>query len=238
MLTGTNPKMSRDIARRSVRIRIDPKTDRAWLRSEFKHDPLLDWVKRHRGELVHAALVLVQAWLAAGRPLSRARLGSFEQWAKVIGGVLEVAGIEGFLGNATELYEYADIEGQAWREFTQAWWDAHGQTPLHASTLAELCEKQELMSQVRGDGNARSQQTRLGRAVHSARDRIFDGLQVVVESPDRKKRTLYALRRVDPGASAGAAESGTNGGFADVPSADPAMPDVSADDDSDEDDDA
>jgi hypothetical protein len=196
MLTGNNPKLSKDIARRSIRIRIDPKLDRAWTRASFKHDPIMSWAKACRDELVHAALVLVRAWLAAGRPLSRERLGSFEHWAAVMGGVLRVAGVEGFLGNLDELYANADVEGEAWREFTLAWWDEHGHLPTHVSDLTELCEKQDLMLQARGDGSARSQQSRLGRALQSARDRVFGDLQVVVANQDRKKRTLYALQRI------------------------------------------
>jgi len=197
MLTANNPKLSKDIVRRSIRIRIDPKVDRAWLRASFKHQPLLTWVREHRGELVRAALVLVQAWIAAGRPLSRAQLGSFEEWAMVMGGVLEVAGVEGFLGNLDDLYANADTEGEAWREFTLAWWEQHGDSPTNVATLAELCEKLDLMVQIRGDGSARSQQTRLGRALHDARDRVFGELQIVVGAEDRKKRTRYGLKRIE-----------------------------------------
>ena len=214
MLTGTNPKLSRDIARRSIRIRIDPKVDRAWLRAKFKHDPLEAWTKAHRGELVRAALVLVQAWIAAGRPLSHHRLGSFQRWATVMGGVLNIAGVEGFLGNANELYDSADTDGQAWREFTQAWWEECGNAETHASALAELCEKRDLMSQVRGDGNARSQQIRLGRALQSARDRVFGDLEVIVGKRDRTKRASYALKRIEEASSpiADASEHEGNGG--------------------------
>jgi len=196
MLTGNNPKLSRDIARRSIRSRIDPKVDRAWLRTSFKHDPLEGWAKSHRNELVRAALVLVQAWIAAGRPLSRARLGSFQAWAGVVGGVLGVAGVDGFLGNLDALYAHADTDDAAWREFTQAWWDAHGGAEVHVSLLAELCEKHDLMAQILGDGSTRSQQIRLGRALPGARDRSFGQLQVVVGNTDRKGRTLYALKHL------------------------------------------
>ena len=195
MLTGNNPRLSKDIARRSVRIRIDPRQDRAWRRSSFKHDPVLSWAREHRDELVRAALVLIRAWLAAGRPLSRERLGSFEHWAAVVGGVLEVAGVEGFLADLEELYANADLEGEAWREFTLAWWEAHGETPVYVSALTDLCEREDLLLQPRGDGSPRSQQSRLGRALQSARDRVFGDLQVVVLNRDRQKRMRYALRR-------------------------------------------
>jgi hypothetical protein len=195
MLTGNNPKLAKDIARRSVRIRIDPKVDRAWMRTGFKHDPVLTWAKDNRNDLVHAALVLVRAWLVAGRPLSSQRLGSFENWAAVMGGILGVAGVDGFLGNLEELYANADTEGEAWREFVLAWWDEHGANVAHVADLTELCDKRDLMLQIRGDGLLRSQQSRLGRALQSARDRVFGDLQVVVLNQDRKGRTLYALKR-------------------------------------------
>lgn len=196
MLTGNNPRLSKDIARRSVRIRIDPKLDRAWTRTDFKHDPIIPWVKEHRSELVRAALTLVQAWIAAGRPLGKERLGSFEHWAAVMGGLLKVAGVEGFLDNLDELYANADVEGESWREFVQAWWAAHGAEEVLVSSLNELCEKDELMLQVRGEGGPRSQQSRLGRALQTARDRVFGDLRVVVRNQDRKKRTMYALQKL------------------------------------------
>ncbi|WNZ60884.1 hypothetical protein QEG98_33935 [Myxococcus sp. MxC21-1] len=113
-----------------------------------------------------------------------------------MGGLLKVAGVEGFLDNLDELYANADVEGESWREFVQAWWAAHGAEEVLVSTLNELCEKDELMLQVRGEGGPRSQQSRLGRALQTARDRVFGDLRVVVRNQDRKKRTMYALQKL------------------------------------------
>lgn len=199
MLTGNNPKLSRDLARRSIRIRIDPKVDQPWLRANFKHDPLERWAKDHRGALVHAALVLVQAWVAAGRPLSRARLGSFQIWAHTMGGLLECIGVQGFLGNLDALYASSDDEQTAWRQFTKIWWDTHGSLQVRVSALLELCEKEELLEHVIGDGTTRAQQVRLGRALQRARDRMFGELRIAVGGTDRDSRTLYSLQHVEPG---------------------------------------
>src|SRR5262249_6184793 len=135
-------------------------------------------------------------WIAAGRPLSRARLGSFQAWAGVLGGVLDVAGVDGFLGNLDALYAHADLDDAAWRAFTQVWWDTHGGAQLHVSVLADLCEEHDLMSEVLGDGTTRSQQVRLGRALQGARDRSFGQLQVLVGGADRKGRKLYRLKHL------------------------------------------
>ena len=65
----------------------------------------MGWVRANRGRLVAACLTLGQAWIAAGRPRGRRSIGSYEAWAQVLGGVLEVAGIEGFLGNLDEMMD-------------------------------------------------------------------------------------------------------------------------------------
>ena len=87
------------------------------------------------------ALTLIQAWIAAGQPLHKTRLGSFEKWSEVMGGVLEVAGIPGFLGNLNELYEAADSDGQMWREFTGAWWEAYREEPKKVSELTQVLRR-------------------------------------------------------------------------------------------------
>jgi hypothetical protein len=192
MLTGNNPRLSGELTRRSIRIRIDPKRDRAWQRTGFKHDPVTLWARQHRGELVHAALVLIQAWIAAGQPLSTQRLGSFEHWAAVTGGILDVIDQPGFLVNLEEMYADADAGGEMWREFTLAWWSQLGPEPKRAGELNDFCEKEGLMLAVRGDGAERSQQVRLGRALLSARDRMFGDLRLVVDKGHHRGR-LYVL---------------------------------------------
>ena len=60
------------------------------------------------------------------------------------------------------------------------------------------------MLQVRGDGSTRSQQSRLGRALQGARDRVFGDLLVCVHSRDRDKRTVCSLKKLGPSTVASA----------------------------------
>ena len=135
--TGNNPALSSEIIRRTVRIRLDAKQDRPWLRTGFRHPQLRQWVKEHRPQLVWAALTLIRAWLVAGRPAGRstkgtaientsAEIGSFDVWSKMIGGILNHAGIPGFLENMNEFYEQSDSEGEILRTFVGAWWEQFG----------------------------------------------------------------------------------------------------------------
>ena len=208
LMTGNNPRLSGEMSRRCIRLRIDPRIDMPWLRAGFKHPLITEWARENRSALVHAALTLVQAWIAAGKPLHATRLGSFESWSGIMGGVLEVAGIPGFLCNLNELYEAADTDGQMWREFTGTWWEAYREEPKKVGELNQFCEERDLMFSVRGDGSARSQQTRLGKALAAKRDRVFNGLTVKQSSHNNHKTgVLYALALADGGDSPGGTNS-------------------------------
>ncbi|MBI3843545.1 MAG: hypothetical protein HY292_02790 [Planctomycetes bacterium] len=202
LLTANNPSFSLEIARRSIRCRIDAKTDQPWKRTKFKHPDFKDWVRAHRTELVHAVLVIVQAWIAAGRPPGTASLGSFESWASVIGGVLEHAGIPGFLGNLDELYEQADVESQEWRAFTIAWWDRYGNIRVGAADLLRLAVVGEHLSDVLGEKKERAQVIALGKALAARRDCQFGDLRIHVEKNGHTKTGAYQLVQVEQIATA------------------------------------
>ena len=86
--TGNNPEFSNEMARRIVRIRLDAHVERPWQREGFRHPDLMTWVRANRARLVAACLTLCQAWIAAGRPRGTRTIGSYENWAQVLGGVL------------------------------------------------------------------------------------------------------------------------------------------------------
>ena len=125
---------------------------------------------QYRGDLVAACLTLGRAWVAAGMPRHQTAIGSFEGWARVMGGILEVAGVAGFLGNLEEMYERADAEGGVWRGFVELWWERFGTQQVTAADLydlALLCS----MPLARGDEHAK--RTSLGKALGRMRDRIY-----------------------------------------------------------------
>ncbi|OHC75209.1 MAG: ATPase [Rhodospirillales bacterium RIFCSPLOWO2_02_FULL_58_16] len=182
--TGNNPRLSNEIARRSVRIRLDAHVDRPWRRNGFRHPDLLSWVRANRATLVAACLTLGRAWVVAGRPRYRATtMGSFESWAETMGGILDVVGVPGFLANSEELYESSDAEGIMWRSFVAAWWDRHGTTQVGAADLFQIAGQCEPPLPL-GNGNERSQRTRLGKSLGHMRDRVFaiDDLRVRIRA--------------------------------------------------------
>ncbi|MBN2192834.1 MAG: hypothetical protein JW751_08440, partial [Polyangiaceae bacterium] len=196
MLTGNNVRLSTGPARRCVRIRIDAGTDRPWRRAAFKHPDLLRWLRQERGAVIHAALTLIQSWLDRGRPPGKERLGSFESWAEVMGSILNAAGVEGFLGNLDSLHEAADEEGSLWRDFVAVWWMTHQDRPVCVADRLSLCQSADLMVSVIGEGTEKSQVTKLGTALQSARDRVFGEHRVPAVRDPRMKRSHFRLEPV------------------------------------------
>lgn len=173
--TANNPTMSSEIARRTVRIRLDATVDRPWLRTGFRHPNLRTWALENRTELVAAVVTIVRAWLDAGRPKGDATLGMFEGWAHTMGGILEVAGIPGFLDNLTEFYDVADAERLALASFIEHWWETFAGDIVGVADLFPLAETGDV--DLGGERSTeRSRRTRLGNLLAQNRDRRFGHL--------------------------------------------------------------
>jgi hypothetical protein len=136
LLTGNNVRLRGDIPRRSYWIRLDAKTARPWERTGFRHPDLILWAKANRGRLIAAVLTLARAWFAAGCPAPTSpKIGGFEEWSRVVGGILEHAGVRGFLGNLAELYDEADEEAAQWEGFLEVLGEVY---PAEGFTVAQI----------------------------------------------------------------------------------------------------
>jgi len=200
LVTVNNPRLTTDAARRSISIRIDPQTSEPWTRSDFRHHDLADWAVANRSRLVWSCLTLCQAWFAAGKPPGRGpRIGSFERWSSVLGGILQVAGIPGFLENSQELRERTDTEAAEWRAFVEAWRDRWVGANVNTSDLFSILEANPelLLTTVRGNSE-RGRLTSLGMALARQVDRVF-GDWTIRSSPvrDRKGHKCYRLEPVE-----------------------------------------
>jgi hypothetical protein len=85
MATGNNVQIQGDLARRALRVYLDPNMERPEERGGFKHGDLLTYVRTNRAKLVAAGLTIVRAYLNAGVPdVGLSALGSFEQWSRLV----------------------------------------------------------------------------------------------------------------------------------------------------------
>jgi hypothetical protein len=197
LASGNNTRLSREMIRRTVFCRLDAKVDAPWERTGFRHPNLPKWTRDNRGQLVWAALTLVRAWMAAGRPAGLGLLGMFEAWVEVVGGILDVAGVPGLLANAKEFRQTATDQTAEWTEFLAAWWQRHGPSRVGIAELFALASGQKLLDTVLGDKGERSQRTRLGKAMGKVADRVFGNRRVERAGTDHSDRQMYQLVEVE-----------------------------------------
>jgi hypothetical protein len=134
--TGINPDLHSELLRRVVPCRLDPKVARPWLLRDSRIPNLRTWNDDHRAEMIWAALTIARAWHVAGRPKGPRSLGMFESWADVIGGIVTFAGFPDFLANLSEVYNEADVEGDAIEWFYDRWHQQHGHHPVRITDVA------------------------------------------------------------------------------------------------------
>ncbi len=184
-----------------VRVRLDAKHDRPWLRQNFKHQNLRKWSRDHRADLVFAALVLCRFWFQQGSSRTTTpSLGMFESWSAVIGGILKCAGIKGFLQNLAELYEESDYEGGIWRAFVAGWWRKFQGQSVGVSQLLELAQNSDHPLDLAG--GELSQKISLGMQLTRNKDRQFritDSLELRITAVGKKQGAQqWRLEQINP----------------------------------------
>ena len=212
-MTGNNPRLSDEMLRRSPRIRIDAKVAHPELRSKFTHPNLRAWAAKQRPQLIGAALTLAQYWITKEKPPPSATpLGSYEGWTYVIGGILECAGINGFLSSPADDAPIS-TETDAWNELATRWWGEFRDRAVGASELHAIAKETGLplgRSQLQ-----QAQQIVLGNKLIAIRGRIvaIEGAGNFQINPAGKYSGArqYQLVKVEPPQATPPAPETTNG---------------------------
>lgn len=197
VMTSNNAELSRDMVRRTCWIRIDPQMERPEERSreyKFRHPNIKAWVTTNRGQLLAAICKLVEAWIEGGKKCdSTVLLGSYEEWCKTVGGILETAGVDGFMGNLEALRESSSTTETAWEGFMKRWWDKLGAEPVKAGDVRELFEQDSDLAGLLGNGNELSRTTRLGHMIKRRVDRIVGGMKITRNAFKAAGATTYSM---------------------------------------------
>ena len=139
VFTGNSLHPRGDIVRRCHWIRLDPKRSDPERRADFRHTDLLGWTAQHRADIIRSLLIMCRWWFLKGCPLGTvAPLGNFTRWAQVVGGVLECAGIEGFLSVSEA---YIDPEIEEWAVFLGAIDEVTYQIPFTVRALIAITQE-------------------------------------------------------------------------------------------------
>jgi hypothetical protein len=115
---GNNVEVWGDMRRRVIPARLVPDSEHPEDRDDFRHPDLPQWVLDNRGKLLAAVLTIWRNWIVRGRPEADTAMGSFDRWAKVVGGALEAAGIKGFRSNTADWLSDTD-DDDGWRDHLQ-----------------------------------------------------------------------------------------------------------------------
>ena len=99
--------LSEDLLNRGLSIHLEPKgsiTDRQSSIGNPRHQ----YLPRYREEIAAEVHGIIERWRAVGMPLDDSRYHPCTEWAHVIGGILMVHGVEGFLDNYADRRVVAD----------------------------------------------------------------------------------------------------------------------------------
>lgn len=202
--TGNNLTLTGEIARRVLRIRLDAGIANPHERKGWKHPKLATWAKENRNDLVRAVLIIIARWIAEGKPLqAEGRMGRFESWEEILGGVLAVVGLTGLAGNAEEL-RGGVIESAAWAEFADKWWTRASGAPAGVKDLWVYAADIDGLG-VTGTSE-RALRTSFGLRLAKMRDRVIGGTWRLSHAGVNHQATMWQLTLV-----AGRSEKGSPG---------------------------
>lgn len=193
LATGNNVNFSNELARRLVLVELDPTDESPSTRTGFKHPNLMEWVQQQRESLIRACLILVRHWYALGQPKGKQAFGSYESYASVIGGILDAAGIEGFLENRTEEFLNQDDDSFFWNHIVKAWYAAYGESAISVGMLLNGVLDEEFINDYLPSDD---RNTSLGMKVSQVKKRVFSGLKIVPLARGHNGRAMYRLQSV------------------------------------------
>lgn len=211
-ITGNAIAFGPDMARRTYQVLLDAGVERPEERAGFRHE-LPAWAIQNRLALVRACLVLCRAYWSNGCPVPRVRpLGSFEDWTRIVGGVLEHARIPGFLDNQATFRINADTERGEWHAFVAALAGVYSEErEFTTSDVVALIERSPELREALPTHVAEAKEkdksfsTRLGKALRKHTGAVFGAFRLEHAGTDgHTKKTRYrvvvlASRHADAG---------------------------------------
>ena len=192
--TGNNLSFDGGLRRRVQNCRLEVDVEHP----EDRALPNLpNYLRSERMKLLSAALTIVDAWQKDGCVEKSIAYGSFEKWAGVIAGVLEVAGINDFNPTTRQLSD----RDTARRVFIQAVWETYGtdewgvKETLHLASPGTDEQPGENILAEFLTGDRRNYPHRLGYVLRGFAGQVFDfdNVPIRVERIDGVSPVKYKL---------------------------------------------
>lgn len=197
--TGNHIQASGELARRSVRIELNPNCDAPELRNGWKFPLLRSETMKRRDGLIAWFLARVKAWVDAGRPSANVALGSFEGWSACVVDILRHAGyrvvFELRLSMTTLDVDRTEIE-----RVLEEWWTMHGDQPVYPSHVLAVANRveawQALISSKHGD---RGQATAVGYKLSRLAGRVIGKFIILANETRLGRAYRLEVRAPDKG---------------------------------------
>lgn len=205
MGTGNNIQWVDELSRRVVPISLLASEENPADRQGFRHNPLEAWLVANRRELLVACLILCRNWFARGCPAGSRSLASYENYARVMGGILEACGVEGFVSNQVRPGSSNQASAR-WPALVEVWWRIHGTKPTGVGQLHEMItgdgpamgsgypDLQEAFAEELSGPTAISQRQKLGHVLRDQKDQVWGDKRIVLSTAKgRGGALLYRL---------------------------------------------
>lgn len=182
--TGNNLSMSNELARRSYLIRLEPPTSDPYYRANLRHPQILTWIGANRTEIISKVFIIARAWFAAGKPSFAAlrRLGSFEDFTEIIGGMLYHAGVTAFMGNQDSHMKVTDGESGEWESFIEelvawrgfgAWTASELVREINATSVSGIALREAMPAAIAGCMERKTPEISVGKVLKFRKDRRY-----------------------------------------------------------------
>lgn len=196
VITGNNPVLSKEIARRSYFINLDAKMENPAHGRNFKIENLRTWIENNRPELIWAILTIVQSWVSMGKPRDNSvkLVGGFEEWTVTLAGILANAGYKDFMLNKSQNHESVNPETMAWKALVLILANKYGESKKF--TTSNIYEEAKDIEGLELNGkNPIDQKKSLGTALSKNCGRVYGEYQII-KAGTTHKTAVWKLEKI------------------------------------------
>lgn len=201
IITGNNPRFTRELQRRLSLVRLDAGVPNPDKRGDWHLENIEDWTEKNRGQLLWALATLVMNWQANNRPKPEATpLASYSDWHNVCGGIVECCGLKSFQTNRDQIEQVAgNDDDDPMREFVFKWYEVATKPStdlelagVFAKELSSLADAFEIDLPVKRhvvDGERLYNPNAFGKFLGQQSQRVFavDGVNLRIEPGEKTK---------------------------------------------------
>lgn len=203
MSLGNNVRVEGDCIRRVYQIQLKPTTPNPENRtsSDFKHPEFESWTKEIRKELLVAVLTVIRGWYVAGKPRASKdpSFGSFESWEALVRGILEYAGVRGFLDNQQEVKGESSADFGFWVAHLDWLFDAFGDEEFTAREVQLKMVNDPLSEPPPGleDTSPKDYNRKLGIQYTRMKDRFVGPFRLTRSGEKSRRGLLWSVEKTD-----------------------------------------